>query len=99
MDFEDEYEDEQDGQKLPAVIAGGTGAAVGVAATSGVAVSAAGASAAGATGYLAGVGALVAGIGCETAAIVGLGAILAGPLLGGALGYGIYRGVKKLSRG
>ncbi|MGR3219064.1 MAG: hypothetical protein ACUZ8H_04505 [Candidatus Anammoxibacter sp.] len=95
MDFEEEYDDDQSNQKLPAVVSAGTGAAVGVAATSGIAVSAA----AGTGGYFAGIGALACALGCETAAIVGLTAVIGVPLLGGALGYGIYRGVKKLSNG
>ncbi len=87
------------GSSLPAVLSAGAGTAAGVAATSGVAISAAGVGAAGATGYMAGIGVLIAHVGCEAVALVGLGTIFAGPILGGVLGYGIYRGVKKLVKG
>lgn len=94
-----EYSEKQSGSKLPPVISGGAGAAAGVAATSGVAMSAAGGGAAGVSGYVAGTGVILGHIGCEAAAIAGLGTLLAGPLLGGLLGYGIYRGVKKVVQG
>lgn len=93
------YDKEQCESKLPATISTGAGAAAGVAATSGAALTAAGGGAAGATGYFAGAGVLLAHAGCEAAAMVGLGTILAGPLLGGLAGYGIYRGVRKITKG
>lgn len=83
----------------PAVISTGSGVAAGAVITSGVAVSSAGAGAAGVTGYMAGIGALAAHVGCEAAAVTGLGILAAGPLLGGLIGYGVYRGVKSIVRG
>lgn len=93
------YEENKKDPKLPSVVSAGAGAAAGVAATSGVAISAAGGSAAGISGYLAGTGVLIGHAGCEAAAILGLSTVFAGPLLGGLVGYGIYRGVKRLARG
>ena len=74
------------------------GAVAGAVATSGTAVSAAGASAAGFSGYVVGLVVLAAHAGCETAAAVGLGAVAAGPILGGLIGYSLYRGVKNIAR-
>jgi hypothetical protein len=63
------------------------GAVAGAVATSGTAVTAAGAGAAGFSGYVAGVSVLAAHAACETAAAVGLGAVIAGPLMGAFLGF------------
>ena len=76
----------------------GAGTVAGAVATSGAAVSAAGAGAAGFSGYVAGLTVLAANVGCETAAVIGLSAVAAGPILGGLLGYSVYRFVKSLTR-
>lgn len=84
----------------PSVAAFSTSAGVvaGAVATSGTAVSAAGVGAAGVTGYITGLVVLAAHVGCESAATVALGAIAAGPVLGGLIGYGLYRGVRSIVR-
>lgn len=92
--------DNSEGQKdpkYPTVISATTGALAGATAASAPAISAAGAG--GLAGYFAGIGALAAHIGCETVAVVGLGTVAAGPVIGGLIGYGIFRGVKKVVRG
>jgi hypothetical protein len=66
------------------------GVVAGAAATSGTAVSAAGVGAAGVTGYVTGLVVLAAHLGCESAA--------AGPILGGVIGYSLYRGVRHIVR-
>ncbi len=92
----DEFKNDDELDYAPAVsaVAGTVG---GAAITSGAATAVAGAG--GITGYVLGTGALIAKIGCETAAVIGLGTVAAGPILGGLLGYGVYRGVKKVVRG
>ena len=84
--------------KAPALITAGAGTLAGGVTTSGAALTVAG-GATGVTGYLAGIGVLGAHIGCETAAVIGLGTVAAGPIIGGLLGYGLYRGVKKMAKG
>lgn len=81
-----------------AALSVGAGTVAGAVATSGAAVSAAGAGAAGFSGYVAGLVVLAANAGCETAAVVGLGAVATGPILGGLLGYSLYRFVKSIAR-
>jgi hypothetical protein len=84
---------------MPTVISTGAGVAAGAVITSGAAVSAAGAGAAGVTGYMAGIGVLAAHVGCEAAAVIGLGTVAAGPIIGGLIGYGVYRSVKSIVSG
>ncbi|MEI7635804.1 MAG: hypothetical protein WCJ37_00735 [Syntrophus sp. (in: bacteria)] len=81
-----------------ATLSTSAGAVAGAVATSGTAVSAAGAGAAGFSGYVTGIVVLAAHIGCKTWAAVSLGAVAAGPILGGLMGYSLYRGVKGLVR-
>lgn len=82
---------------LSEVVAGSAGAVAGGVVTSGAAISVAGAG--GVSGYVAGTGILIAQLGCEAWAVTGLAAVAAGPVLGGLVGYGIYRGVKAAIRG
>lgn len=84
---------QDDLEYAPAVTAG-VGVVAGATATSGAAIAAAGTG--GISGYVLGTGALIANIGCEAAAITGLAAVAAGPILGGLIGYGVYRGVKEI---
>lgn len=83
-------------QKDPAIAAVSmtAGAAAGMAATSGTAIAAAGAGASGFSGYVAGVTILAANAACETAAAVALGTLAAAPVIGGLLGYTVYRVIK-----
>lgn len=84
---------QDDLEYAPAVTAG-AGVVAGATTTSGAAISVAGTG--GISGYVLGTGALIANIGCEAAAIAGLAAVAVGPILGGLIGYGVYRGVKKI---
>jgi hypothetical protein len=77
-----------------AALSVGAGTVAGAVATSGAAVSAAGAGAAGLSGYVAGLVVLAANAGCETAAVVALSTVAAGPILGAVVGYSVYRLVK-----
>ncbi len=72
------------------------GAVAGAVATSGTASTAAGTAAAGFSGYVAGISLLAAKVGCEAAAAVGLGAVAAGPIVGGFIGFTVYHAVKSL---
>lgn len=72
------------------------GAVAGAVATSGTAITAAGTGAAGLSGYVAGISILAAKVGCETAAAVGLGAVAAGPILGGFIGFTLYKVVQSV---
>lgn len=87
----------QNDPNLPAVVSSSAGVVAGGVATSGAAMGATGAG--GVTGYVLGASSLVGHAACEVAAAVGLGTVVAGPILGGLVGYGIYRGVKKAVRG
>ena len=84
----------QDNSKIPSIATAGAGAVVGAVTTSGAAISVAGAGATGMTGYFTGFTILATQAACETAAAVGLGVVAAGPIVGGLLGYGLYRSVK-----
>jgi hypothetical protein len=81
-----------------AALSASAGAVAGAVATSGTAVSAAGAGAAGLSGYVVGLVSLAIHAGCETAAVVGLGTVAAGPILGGIAGYSLYRCVRSIAR-
>lgn len=89
-------EDQKD-SKLPAVLSSGSGVVAGGFATSGIAMGATGAG--GLTGYVIGTTAVIAEITCGAAAATAAAVLVAGPILGGLIGYGIYRGVKKTVSG
>lgn len=89
--------EKQEDPTLPAAISSSAGVVAGGVLTSGAAMGVAGTG--GLTGYLIGTTAVIANITCGTVAAIAAATVVAGPILGGLAGYGIYRGVKKVVKG
>ena len=97
MNEKHEPTEDRDASAGPA-LAASAGVIAGGLATSGPAMAAAGGGAAGLGAYGTGLGALIAAIGCEGAALGTLMVVAAGPILGGVIGYSGYRFVRGIVR-